>query len=85
MCVCVCVCVYAVGWLVGWFYGVSTQYSWCILQHQLAGQISICIFMYTCLYIYICTYVSSSSSCRAGSTDIPDPLSSLLPIVHCPR
>ena len=25
---------------------------------------------------------SSSSSCRAASTDIPDPLSSLLPIVH---
>ena len=29
--------------------------------------------------------VSSSSSCRAGSTDIPDPLSSLLPIVHRSR
>ena len=28
---------------------------------------------------------SSSSSCRAGSMDIPDPLSSLLPIVHRPR
>ena len=28
---------------------------------------------------------SSSSSCRAGSTDIPDPLSPLLPIVHRPR
>ena len=25
---------------------------------------------------------SSSSSCRAGSMDIPDPLSPLLPIVH---
>ena len=39
------------------------------------------------------TYVSlgfimllySSSSCRAGSTDISDPLSPLLPIVHRPR
>ena len=31
------------------------------------------------LYIYI------SSSYRAGSTDIPDPLSPLLPIVHRPR
>ena len=29
--------------------------------------------------------ISSSSSYRAGSTDIPDPLSSLLPIVHRPR
>ena len=29
--------------------------------------------------------LSSSSSYRAGSTDIPDPLSPLLPIVHRPR
>ena len=28
-------------------------------------------------------WISSSSSCRAASTDIPDPLSPLLPIVHC--
>ena len=28
---------------------------------------------------------TSSSSCRAGRTDIPDPLSPLLPIVHRPR
>ena len=28
---------------------------------------------------------SSSSSCRAASTDIPDPLSPLLPNVHCLR
>ena len=37
-------------------------------------------------YIYINhIYMSSSSSYRAGSTDIPDPLSPLLPIVHRPR
>ena len=28
------------------------------------------------------TISSPSSSCRAGSTDIPDPLSPLFPIVH---
>ena len=28
---------------------------------------------------------SSSSSCHAGSTDIPDPLSPFFPIVHCLR
>ena len=28
---------------------------------------------------------SWSSSCRAASTDIPDPLSPLLPIIHRPR
>ena len=27
-------------------------------------------------------YISLSSSCRAASTDIPDPLSPLFPIVH---
>ena len=34
------------------------------------------------IYIYIYIYIPSSSSCRAASTDIPDPLSPLLPIVH---
>ena len=32
------------------------------------------------IYIYI--YIYKSSSCRAASTDIPDPLSPLLPVVH---
>ena len=35
----------------------------------------------TYFYTYIIN-ISSSSSCRAASTDIPDPLSPLLPIVH---
>ena len=43
--------------------------------------IHICV--YRCIYIYV--YISSSSSYRAGSTDITDPLSPLLPIVHRPR
>ena len=35
------------------------------------------------LHTFNLDYISSSSSsCRAASTDIPDPLSSLLPIVH---
>ena len=34
---------------------------------------------------FILGHFSSSSSYRAGSTDIPDPLSPLLPIVHRPR
>ena len=41
------------------------------------------IYMYVCIYIYIYIYISSSY--HAGSTDIPDPLSPLLPIVHRPR
>ena len=56
--------------------------------------IYIYIYVYICkfirwggsiMYIYIYIYISSSSSYRAGSTDIPDPLSPLLPIVHRPR
>ena len=39
---------------------------------------------HTHTYIYINIYISSSSY-RTGSTDIPDPLSPLLPIVHPPR
>ena len=43
--------------------------------------------MYVDAYVhaYVCTYIHISSSYRAGSTDIPDPLSPLLPIVHRPR
>ena len=33
--------------------------------------------------MYMYTYISSSSSCRAASTDISDPLSPLLPIDNC--
>ena len=42
------------------------------------------IFMYACVCVCV-RGLSSSSSCRTGSTDIPDPLSPLLPIVHRPR
>ena len=38
-----------------------------------------------CVYIYIYILYIYISSYRAGSTDIPDPLSPLLPIVHRPR
>ena len=56
------------------------------------------IYIYIYIYIYnvcvcVCVHAhvpilkhmswsSSSSSCRAASTDIPDPLSPLLPIIH---
>ena len=45
------------------------------------------MYVYIYIHIYMYTYISSSSSslCPAGSTDIPDPLSSLFPIVHCLR
>ena len=45
----------------------------------------VCVCYY--YYYYISSYfmyntISSSSSCRGASTDIPDPLSPLLPIIH---
>ena len=39
-----------------------------------------CIF-FVCIYIYIYIYISSSS-CRAASTNFPDPLSPPVSIVH---
>ena len=45
----------------------------CIENHEWNCQ----EFMQAYIYIYI-----SSSSCRATSTDIPDPLSPRLPIIH---
>ena len=47
---------------------------WMLLSLPLSLSLSIYIYIY--IYIYI-----SSSSCRAGSTDIPDPLSPLFPIM----
>ena len=38
------------------------------------------VFNYSITFLY--PHRSSSSSCRAASTDIPDPLSPLFPIVH---
>ena len=44
------------------------------------------IYIYVDAYIdiYICedVYIYISSSCRATGTDIPDPISPLLPIFH---
>ena len=40
------------------------------------------LLFYCVFSIFALTSSSSSSSCRAGSTDIPDPLSPLFPIVH---
>ena len=46
----------------------------------------VCIHMYICIYTYthINIYISSSSSCRAASTDIPDPPLSTSPYHSSP-
>ena len=61
-----------VGWLV--FYGISILVGYLM---------SIFVYTYIIYMIYrqIVCKLSSSSSCCAASTDIPDPLSPLLPIV----
>ena len=45
---------------------------------------SVCMFniLYIYIYILVCVYILSLSSCHAISTDIPDPLSPYVPIVH---
>ena len=66
-------------------------FSVCLYKPQI-NIITVC--MYVCMYIYIYIYVCmcvciyiyiyiSSSSCRAISTDIPDPLLPPLSIIHC--
>ena len=60
-----------------------------IISHSLLVSFNIqtSVTVFTLFSHYTVTFykkdtVSSSSSCRAGSTDIPDPLSPLFPIVH---
>ena len=50
------------------------------IRHSLSSFIYIYIYIY--IYQAFLIVSSSSSSCRSSSTDIPDPLSPLLPIVH---
>ena len=46
--------------------------------------VCVCVHRYIWwnIFTHIITQKSSSSSCRAASRDIPDPLSARLPIVH---
>ena len=77
---------------------LPTRWSICSLCSQTPIQVNrdylvysmpIPVYIYIYIYIYMCVCVcvcvcvsSSSSSGRAASTDIPDPLSPLLPIIH---
>ena len=40
------------------------------------------IYIYIYIYIYTHSHISSSSSCCAASTDLPDPLSPPISIIH---
>ena len=63
-------CLFRLTWIV-FVMGGRWPYSWCYIAKVINKR--------RILFSYA---VSSSSSCRAASTDIPDPLSPLLPIVH---
>ena len=60
----------------------------CIQRKQTKGtrkiytNVSTYTYTHVYIYIYIYIYISLSSSCRATSTDIPEPLSPPLPIIH---
>ena len=64
------------------------QYIWKCVYTSMDYLVNIYIY----IYIYVSdklsntfSFISSSSSCRAGSRDIPHHLLPLLPIVHRPR
>ena len=53
-----------------------------VLCSRLNIQLDLSVHVAQSIYLSIYLFSSSSSSCCAASTDIPDPLSPLLPIVH---
>ena len=62
-------------WIVGlWIYWTSSH-TLLVASHQY-------IYILPVNIIWPPSFSSSSSSCHAVSTDIPDPLSPLLPIIH---
>ena len=54
-------------------------------EHSEEGSLTLFQRYSRCILQPLSSSSSSSSSCRAISTDIPNPLSPLLPIVHCFR
>ena len=61
-----------------------SSFIWSIKLNNIL--INIVLLINQSVYVFLGTPCkASSSSCRAGSTDIPDPLSPLLPIVHRSR
>ena len=65
-----------------WGYGYKTQHSYSQIKKPHLKMIPIKDKLAWDWKYTSSTKSSSSSSCRAASTDIPDPLSPLLPIVH---
>ena len=65
--------------------GVLVVWVWFFVYTHI--HVHVCVYTHTHTHtlIHIYIYISSSSSCCAASTDIPDPLSPLLPIIHCLR
>ena len=77
---------YHILWWVKWFIGIFCLHL-NISSDQLfrnffcSGKVIIVIFFFLAMVSHI-NISSLSSSCRAASTDIPDPLSTHIPIVH---
>ena len=65
------------------------SFTFCSFLHLSFSNFLTFVFLFTIFFFYFFLLpsifhhcFSSSLSCRAGSTDIPDPLSPLFPIVH---
>ena len=97
LCVCVCVCVHAYACCSG-IYTPKKNSKWLISTQILFNEKSelrlencihctffirnFCVIISWYFFASSCLITLSSSSCRATSTDIHDPLLSLIPIVH---
>ena len=81
MCINLCtyICVYLSKYA---FINTIECYSVCVNIYTYPQKLTQFLWVCVCLWVYIYIYIYISSSCRAGSMDIPDPLSPLLPIVH---
>ena len=86
----ICICTHTHIYIYIYTYVYSHMYIHIYLYIHIYMHVSISIlYIYICyIHTYVYTYIpryihiSSSSSCRAARSDIPDPLSPLLPIVH---
>ena len=63
----------------------TSEEDYNLTLQQLCWKLHLTVSNGVCLVLEFWMNISSSSSYHAGSTDIPDPLSPLLPIVHRPR
>ena len=76
-------CIYIYIYIYIYMYAYINIYMYAYMYAYMYTCILVYIYGYIYIRIYVYMYISSSSLYHAVSTDIPDPLSPHLPIVHC--